>query len=182
MTMPGLPYGLFTSEERIRLTLMAATREDWTELKVLAATCPSQSRVGPHMSYSLRFLRLTMMVQAVLSRWVEASAWCLATGSGVAVGGGRSTDALWKQASASWRGIEEGIKKFCGETNLTYEQLFVVVGGQPAVIELTTSALHPKARPNAHWARNVHQWLSDAWRDPAEIPQEEMQNNFLGPW
>src|SRR5215813_8511398 len=107
--MPGLPYGLFTSEERIRLTLMAATREDWTELKVLAATCPRQSRVGPHMSYSLRLLCLMMMVQVVLSRWSAASAWCWVTAGGVAVGGGRSADALWKRASASWRGIEEGV-------------------------------------------------------------------------
>src|SRR5215468_7766167 len=99
--MPGLPYERFTSEERIRLTLMAATREDWTELKVLAATCPRQSRVGPHMSYSLRLLRLMMMVQFVLSRWLEASAWCLATGGCVAAGGGRSAAALWKGASAS---------------------------------------------------------------------------------
>jgi hypothetical protein len=162
-------YAEFTSEERLRLFLAAAERGDRPEVQRLLRTCPQMSLVGADPQFSTRAHWMQAAVSQVMSQLLEASGYVLATAlldgaprkGRAAKPKGRAT---WKGRSTIWRGIDAGITKFCAETGLTVEQLFVLAGGRSPLVEGARGVLHPDAPADRGCENGICRLLRQAWQ------------------
>jgi len=66
-------YREFSPDERMRLTLAAAARNDHEEARRLMATCPQMKFVGADPEFSRRLLTLSCVSGTVLLCWLDVS-------------------------------------------------------------------------------------------------------------
>ena len=167
MKMLSSQYAEFTREERLRLVLAAAAREDRPEVQRLLRSCPQMPLVGadPHFG-----LVMWVAVSRALRQWVEVSAFVLGTAllvdapSRKGYASVAKATATWKKWSAAWRGIESGITKFCAEAGLTDNQLLVWADGRSAAVERARGLLHDDARADRLCEDATRQKLRRAWQ------------------
>jgi hypothetical protein len=170
MTTLSAQYGQFTPQERLRLTLAAAERGDQAEVHRLMRSCPETTRSIPDPEYTGGLLWMQAAVHTVIIQWVDVSALVqyasLSAESDSAEEGAleATATAAWKKSSATWRGIEAGIRRFSAEADLTWDQVLVLAEGRPEFIEWTRRLLHPDAQPDRQCARGTCQKLWQGWQ------------------
>ena len=71
-------------------------------------------------------------------------------------------EAVCKQLSATWKGIEAAIMRFCAERGLTTEQLFSMAQGLSSAIEEARVILDAKVRVDRQAEETIYQRLCDA--------------------
>jgi hypothetical protein len=161
-------YAQLTREERLRLTLAAVARGDQAEAVALLQSCPKMKVIAPDPDF---FRLLNMVVTASSSEiltWVHLSHYVIrnylvatvleADDDHVLA---RKAEAGWRLSSAAWKGIESAIIRFCGETDLTREQ--VLTSEPPPLIEEARQHLHPRSRASREVATAVLHRLRQAW-------------------
>ena len=167
MKMLSSQYAEFTREERLRLVLAAAAREDRPEVQRLLRSCPQMPPVGANPHFGLG---MWVAVSRALRQWVEVSAFVLGTALLVDAPSRKGhaslakATATWKKWSAAWRGIESGITKFCAEAGLTGNQLLVWANGRSAAVERARGLLHDDARADRRCENATRQKLRRAWQ------------------
>ncbi len=174
MPMRSIDYSEFTPEERLQLTLAAAERKDQTEVGRLMGSCPQVPRVVLDPRYFARLTCLHAAVSEDIILWMNVSMFILACR--VVVEGPPAEDvalraeaeARWKIASAVWRGIEVGIRRFCADAGLTCDQLLALAGGRPAAVEWAGQMLHAHARASGRCAKAIRDRLWQAWQAGSE--------------
>ena len=174
MTMQFIDYSDFTPEERLQLTLAAVERGDQTEVEQLMSSCPQVPRVVLDPRYFARLICLQAAVSAEIILWTNVSTMILVSLMAVASAPAKDValrakaKAGWKTASAVWRGIEVGIRRFCVDADLTCDQLLALAGGRPMAVEWAGRALHPDARASGRCAKAIRDRLWQAWQVGSE--------------
>ncbi len=82
-------------------------------------------------------------------------------------------EANCKMSSACWKGIESAIIRFCGEIDLTRDQLFAMLWSVPPVIEEARHALDADVPADRDQDEAVYRRLCQGWRaerNPSDNP------------
>ncbi len=172
--MRSIDYSDLTPEERFQLTLAAYEREDLSEAGQLMSSCPQVPRVVLDPRYFARLTCMRVAVSAETILWMDVSTMILVSLMAVASAPAKDValraraKARWKTASAVWRGIEVGIRRFCADADLTCDQLLALAGGRPMAVEWAGRALHPDARASGRGAKAIRQRLWQAWQVGSE--------------
>jgi hypothetical protein len=191
----GMMYAHFTTDERLRLIVLAQARADVTEVDRLWASCPQMDLVGRDPQFCRRVHRTRDAVASVISDWLEVSyyvtcGFLLETtlrleseckSRKLKIEGASEdevaklqadyaalaveTTANWKAYSAMWKGIESGVARWCSEVEITRDQLLAIGGWLPAAIEHAGGQLDPDSRISRACTEGTYRRLRRAWRD-----------------
>ena len=174
-------YPLLRREERLRATLAAGARGDTAEVIALLSSCPTAPGGIPDPQCFRRLLRVLAEVPNLLSIWSEVSHYvvqnrllmraCETRGDAA---GTYTMKSEWRRCSELWRTVEAALTGFCGENDLTIEQL---PGSEllPS-IEVARAELHPEGRVDRALKEGITQRLQQAWEDDPssdEAPEQE---------
>jgi hypothetical protein len=191
-TQPFRPlYAQLTPEERVQLVLAAVARRDMDEVVRLRDSCPRMKVVTSDPQYTELLQGMWLAGAGILYQWLDVSHRVVRTSLAASIlnqlvlrttlvrapGHTKqlkmvvrreravlvSAKAECKKWSATWKGIEAAITRFCAERGFTIMQLFAMAKSLPYAIEQARADLDADVPANPEEEEAVYQALCHAW-------------------